>query len=895
MAAPGTRALLLLCAGLACAPSREPAPRVEVSRAALADVEAAAIGHQYDCPLPPRSDRVLGNIGYVFGGDELEWAFAQLLAEKSCVAPNRYVIFYVSTVNFPLDGVASGTGAAAKQAWLDYWSMQLRRYSSLGYQIWLHPMPFIVSNGPSCNGCEVAGLRALTLADMDLSAGQVPDVFSCRDGRKTVLASIYDSRSSALGVRFYQGLHAFFGSNPAVTKLSVVPPSDFGEYGFPFGVPTAWWNGSDNVGDCYLTGDPEARALIASDPPSSAQYNDQLTAFYDALETQAAATFPGKKLAMYLGYGSDSNPRDGFSYPAAVADAVSRGMDVHSSHGEGLDAADTPLSRIVLNLPAGHPFTMEDVGNIGEYKGLKNAAHAAKYGMTGLLRYSLYDHLYETHLDYSQGLPPSTALVTTKGIYLDDAAGLGALRTTQLNQGFLDAPQPGATVNGDATNGIGGWAYFDPPYGDHQRYGVNIYAGPLIAMNDATCSPPAGYEGDCSCDGTCGAHHYHSRYMRLVATSTTTSERAAGLGDTSRWGALWKPNLASGPVVVRVFLVNGSSEIVAEQPGSPVIVNIDSRVSGQASFTRVQAPTLEPCRRDLRAFGTAKDRNAPGAALQIVILDEYRGLVLATPQTDTAGNFDTTFTVPTPGPDPTRHVVPRAYVWMDNDGDGTNELVGLPGQLAPVAGYPTSDNFFDAFANCGWRDGVACDDGKPCTYADAYSSQVCTGTAISCVSDSTTCGAQRACNGTAACTVSYAAATVACDDGDACTGGDHCDGMGACVGSPLTCADAGAGGGAGGGGAGTGGSGAGGGSAGGGSAGGGSAGGGSAGGGSAGGAGGSAGGRAGGSAGGGGSVTGGCGCAGTASDLYLPVLTVLFLLRRTRSFDRRSPIRRTSA
>ena len=86
---------------------------------------------------------------------------------------------------------------------------------------------------------------------------------------------------------------------------------------------------------------------------------------------------------------------------------------------------------------------------------------------------------------------------------------------------------------------------------------------------------------------------------------------------------------------------------------------------------------------------------------------------------------------------------------------------------------------------------TACDDGNLCTYGDhcnSYGSCVA-GNTLSCSNDPGPCGAQRACNGTSACTVSYSGTSTSCNDSDACTTSDHCDGEGACTGTLNTCND----------------------------------------------------------------------------------------------------------
>ena len=65
---------------------------------------------------------------------------------------------------------------------------------------------------------------------------------------------------------------------------------------------------------------------------------------------------------------------------------------------------------------------------------------------------------------------------------------------------------------------------------------------------------------------------------------------------------------------------------------------------------------------------------------------------------------------------------------------------------------------------------TSCNDGNTCTYGDSCNSGGgCTGTAISCTDDAGVCGANRSCNGTSSCTVSYPNSATSCDDSDACT------------------------------------------------------------------------------------------------------------------------------
>jgi hypothetical protein len=88
-----------------------------------------------------------------------------------------------------------------------------------------------------------------------------------------------------------------------------------------------------------------------------------------------------------------------------------------------------------------------------------------------------------------------------------------------------------------------------------------------------------------------------------------------------------------------------------------------------------------------------------------------------------------------------------------------------------------------------WPDSsVSCNDGSTSTFADhCDGGGKCVGTAITCTSDTTTCGAKRTADGTATCAVSYPATNITCNDGSPSTFGDHCDGGGKCVGTAITC------------------------------------------------------------------------------------------------------------
>ena len=85
-----------------------------------------------------------------------------------------------------------------------------------------------------------------------------------------------------------------------------------------------------------------------------------------------------------------------------------------------------------------------------------------------------------------------------------------------------------------------------------------------------------------------------------------------------------------------------------------------------------------------------------------------------------------------------------------------------------------------------------CEDGNLCTYNDhCDGSGKCTGgTTVTCTNDTATCGAQRTCNGSANCAVSYPNTQTRCEDGNLCTYDDHCDGSGKCAsGTDLSCED----------------------------------------------------------------------------------------------------------
>jgi hypothetical protein len=658
------------------------------------DSEAAKIGSMYNCQpnTEPNAYLIVGNIGYDFVGDEMSYAYAKLWNEKGChkVGNEKYVIFYVSTVNFPSNGTPSGSGRDIEQGWLDYWDYNARRFSDLGYNIIIHPQPFIIKDSEP-NLDYPPDLRPLVRSDLNLAPSEIPVVFECRDGRKTVLASIYDPRTLGIAVKFYEGIKDFFSKYPSFVKISIVPPSDFGDYGFPSGVQTRWWWGSDAVGDCYLTGDVYARQIIASDPPTYEQYSGKLNEFRQALTQQVKALFPDKRYVVYMGYGSDTNPRDGFSYQEVTAFAVANGIELHSSHGRGLDYDDFILSQINVNRPEDYELTLEDAGLLNEFLYLRSFCNAAKNDVDGLVLYSVffYDNFYLAHLLYSMGPSGNENLYPDKNITFDSANGLGSLRSSHFFDGYMDMPKNGDSIDGDVENHIGGWGYYEAPYGDHQYYGVQVYAGHLI--EGSTYKPDIDWS-----DGM------HPEYMRLVGSAVTTSERCGGCGDTSRFGLNWKPNLAKGKAVLRIFFVNGDSQIIAEHPNSPMIVNINSRYEGNATLDRLNYDygLNDFCERDFRMRGYASDSQNPGSVLNITIVDEYRGTVLAEGETDASGSFSIDFTVGSSGGEETRVVVPRAYVYTGS------ELVALQTNIVTpnIGGYPKlTSHALNTLVNCSWR------------------------------------------------------------------------------------------------------------------------------------------------------------------------------------------------
>ncbi len=110
--------------------------------------------------------------------------------------------------------------------------------------------------------------------------------------------------------------------------------------------------------------------------------------------------------------------------------------------------------------------------------------------------------------------------------------------------------------------------------------------------------------------------------------------------------------------------------------------------------------------------------------------------------------------------------------------DGTVTCTSDPGQCG-------TQRFCNNTPSCGTSTPSSCDDGNLCTYGDYCSGTTCVGgTTVSCTNEPPPCGAQRSCNGTSSCSVTYP--TVSCNDGDACSYNDRCQ-SGVCDGTTVTC------------------------------------------------------------------------------------------------------------
>ena len=88
--------------------------------------------------------------------------------------------------------------------------------------------------------------------------------------------------------------------------------------------------------------------------------------------------------------------------------------------------------------------------------------------------------------------------------------------------------------------------------------------------------------------------------------------------------------------------------------------------------------------------------------------------------------------------------------------------------------------------------GTNCDDGNKCTYDDKCSgSGGCDGTSVNCDDDhSHVCNVDRDCNGTKQCSEFYPGGETSCNDGKPCTYNDKCNGAGSCSGQTIACNDA---------------------------------------------------------------------------------------------------------
>jgi hypothetical protein len=677
---------------------------------------ASAIGNQYNCTLPSRSGVNPGNVGYDYTQDEQDYAHARLINEKGCFSGGpKLITFLISTVNFPMGGVASGVGADAEQSWLDYWDKTTRKWGALGFKIILLPLPYIINETPVMG--TAPGLRALKKSDLNMAPGEIPVVGLCRDNNaETRLASPYDSRTLAMGNKFHQGVASFFNRYPEVEQVYINGVSIFGGFGFPQPLDGAWWAGPNQVwtDGCWATGDQFARQIVLTNPPTQSAYGDVLRNFRAQVVAAVKPMFPGKKFVYMIDGPNDDNPRTGELYPDAARYASANGMEVHSSALTGNAWNDIPLGKIASGLSPGVPYSMENGPNPqGEHDAMRNIFFGSYYKASWIQAYAQYqfDEFYLNNLHYSVAAPPSTSGVPNKLMKFVDFKGLGSLKSDLFKVGFMDAPQDGATINGDVFNSIGGWGFYEAPYGDNQIYGVHVYAGQLTDTEPFPFGNPDGtttymypYPADRSPERSIQGRH--PQFMRLVANTVTSAARAAGGADTSRFGAGWKPNLSSGKAVMRVFFVNGNAEVIAEHPQSPMILNVNSKVTGKFTIARRNFSydnATSMCTRDYTIAGTAT--LTTGGIVDIFILDEYRGRILAKGKTNSSGTFSIDLTVAkTPGEE-TQYAVFRAYAYLDNDGDGAKELVGMPLDLQShpfqvTYGYNTSTNTFQTIMGC---------------------------------------------------------------------------------------------------------------------------------------------------------------------------------------------------
>ncbi len=125
------------------------------------------------------------------------------------------------------------------------------------------------------------------------------------------------------------------------------------------------------------------------------------------------------------------------------------------------------------------------------------------------------------------------------------------------------------------------------------------------------------------------------------------------------------------------------------------------------------------------------------------------------------------------------------------DGAGSCGGTAIVCTNAPGCGEQRSCNGTSTCTTSFPTTGDSCDDGDPCTYDDACDGAGgCVGIPITCNDAPGACGANRACNGTSSCTETFPGATTSCNDGEACTYDDVCDGSGGCSGTSITCNDA---------------------------------------------------------------------------------------------------------
>jgi hypothetical protein len=645
---------------------------------------ATNVGKQYDCPLATSIEYNAGNVGYDYIQDQQTYAAAKTMVDHGCLGTTpRSVTFLVSTVNFPSDGTATGTGAGVKGAWLQYWDDLATRWSTLGFKIVIEPFPYIIND--LAENTTLPGLRWLKSTDLNLAAAAIPEVFSCRDGRKTVLASIYDTRTLDMGKTFYMGIKSFFSKYTAFDRIAIVPPSDLGEHAFPVGITSAWWKGSDDVANCFKTGDTFAKLLIATDPPSAANYNGKLNQFRLDTYTFVAAQFPGKKILIYQGRANDDpTGPGGFTYSEVTGFAGTNSLEIRSLQGLGANAAVTPLDKVTLSvasvpaLPATTTLTLEDSGLLFEMEEMRNLVFSGHYGASSHSFYPdpVLNSPYLMALSFGLGPAPIASLFTDKGSTFTQFNGLGTFRNAHLTQSTIETPAQASVVSPDISNAIDGWAYFDT-YGDKRNEKVLMYAGPLSTdskFNTGGTNPNSNAGAERTTKGR------DPQFMRLVGQTTTMTSRTIVGPDTSRYALNWKPDLANGSAIVRFFLANSEAGIVAELPASPIVITVSGKTTGKYTINRTGFDGTHLCSNTFTIAGTARVTGLPVAGLDVVILDEYRGTILSQGTTDAAGAFSIPLTVPKQAGG--AYPAFRAYVYFDNNGDAVKDLVALPMDLS---------------------------------------------------------------------------------------------------------------------------------------------------------------------------------------------------------------------